>query len=37
MIVGLKTLLDPELGVYVAELDGIAVDTVVDVLPNVPG
>lgn len=37
VIVEMETPLDPELGVYVAELDGIAVDAMVGVLPNVPG
>lgn len=37
IVVGLETPIAPELDIYVAELDGIAVDTVVDVLADVPG
>lgn len=37
VVVGLDAPVEPELGVYVAEMDGIAVDTVVVGLPSVPG
>jgi len=36
-VVGLEALVEPELSVYGADLDGIAVDTMGAELPKVPG